>query len=202
MTRRSAIDRVDWGSAGLGCRGDGIRCPGGQFHWPNDRATDSYHRSYACVQPSNGRHTRRGRILVDPVCRCLARRRSNPSLQDAYCENDRRRHCARPRWRASHHCYSLGSFRLTILYVPIPSRTPQFAGMRRLPRAMNRQTDQSAPKTQPVITLWTVATIGSFSPTPNSVRIGISVGPNASKSAWDSQMSKTWIAPFDSSAQW
>jgi hypothetical protein len=33
------------------------------------------------------------------------------------------------------------------------SRTPQFAGMRRLPRAMNRQTDQSAEKTQPVITL-------------------------------------------------
>src|SRR5664280_2844216 len=67
---------------------------------------------------------------------------------------------------------------------------------------MNRPTDRSVPKTQPVITLWTVATMGSFSPTPSSVRIGISVGPNASKSAWDSQMSKTWIAPFDSSAQW
>ena len=74
---------------------------------------------------------------------------------------------------------------------------PQIAGMRRLPRAMNQQTDQSAEKTQPGITLWTVATIGSFSPTPNSVRIGISVVPNASKSAWDSQMSKTWIVPSD-----
>jgi hypothetical protein len=78
---------------------------------------NSYHRSCACVEPSNGRHTRRGRLLVDPVCRCLARRRSNPSLQNAYCENDRRRHCTRPRWRASHHCYSLGSFRLTISYM-------------------------------------------------------------------------------------
>ncbi len=34
------------------------------------------------------RHPRRGRILVDPVCRCLARRRSHPSLQDAHRKND------------------------------------------------------------------------------------------------------------------
>lgn len=53
---------------------------------------------------------------------------------------------------------------------------------------------------QPSITLCTVATIGSFSPTPSSVRIGISVGPKASKSSCDSQMSNTWIPPFDSSA--
>ena len=57
-------------------------------------------------------------------------------------------------------------------------------------------------QTQPWITLCTWATIGSFSPTPNSVRIGIRVGPNASKSSCDSQMSKTWISPFDSSATW
>ena len=86
-----------------------------------DRGQNSYHCSCACVQPSNGRHTRRGGLLVDPVCRCLARRRSNPGLQDADGENDRRGHCARLRWRASHYCHTLGSFRLTIRYVqPIP----------------------------------------------------------------------------------
>lgn len=44
---------------------------------------------------------------------------------------------------------------------------------------------------QPLITLWTVATIGGLSSIPAPVRIGRSVSPNASKAACDSQMSKT-----------
>ena len=48
--------------------------------------------------------------------------RSNPSLQDAYCENDRRRHRPRPRWSASDHCYSLGVILADHSYVPIPNR--------------------------------------------------------------------------------
>ena len=44
---------------------------------------------------------------------------------------------------------------------------------------------------QPLITLWTVATIGALSSIPAPVRIGRSVSPNASKAACDSQMSKT-----------
>jgi hypothetical protein len=44
---------------------------------------------------------------------------------------------------------------------------------------------------QPLMTLRTFATMGGFNPTPSSLRIGMSTGPNASKSACDSQMSKT-----------
>src|ERR1019366_10519028 len=70
---------------------------------------NSYHRSRACFQPSNGSHPRRGRIPIDLVHRYLACRRSNPGLQDAQGENYRRRHCTRRRWRASHHRHALGS---------------------------------------------------------------------------------------------
>jgi hypothetical protein len=66
--------------------------------------------------------------------------------------------------------------------------------------AVGRPRGRSVSKTQPVITLWTVATIGSFSPTPKSARMGMNDDPKASQSAWDSQISKTWISPFDSSA--
>ena len=55
---------------------------------------------------------------------------------------------------------------------------------------------------QPVITLRTWATIGSPGSTPSPERIGISVGPNASKAACDSQTSNTWIAPSLSRATW
>ena len=44
---------------------------------------------------------------------------------------------------------------------------------------------------QPLMTLRTFAFMGGFNPTPSSLRIGMSTGPNASKSACDSQMSKT-----------
>ena len=44
---------------------------------------------------------------------------------------------------------------------------------------------------QPLMTLCTFAFMGGFNPTSSSLRIGMSTGPNASKSACDSQMSKT-----------
>jgi hypothetical protein len=44
---------------------------------------------------------------------------------------------------------------------------------------------------QPLMTLRIFATTGGFNPTSSSLRIGMSTDPNASKSACDSQMSKT-----------
>jgi hypothetical protein len=103
-------------------RNAGRHAPVRESEEPSGR--NSYHRSRACAESPNGRHARRSRLLVDPVCRHLARRRSNPSLQDACCENDRRRHRTRSRRRASNHRYALGPLRLTLRYISGNHRVP------------------------------------------------------------------------------